>query len=40
LATISETSTQARTLTLRHALPITGASTLDMAIERRRWRHA
>jgi hypothetical protein len=36
MATISGTSTQAQTITLRHMLPIVGASTLGTAIERRR----
>jgi len=40
LATISETSTQARTIPQRHVLPIIGASAMGTVIERRRWRHA
>jgi hypothetical protein len=40
MTTISENSTQARTITLRHMLPLIGANTLGTASERRRWRHA
>jgi hypothetical protein len=40
MATISETSTQARKITLRYLLPIIGESSLGTAIERRRWQHA
>ena len=40
MATISETSTQARKITLRYLLPIIGESTLGTTIERRRWQHA
>ncbi len=40
MAPISETSTQAQTITLRHMLPIISASTLGTAIERRRRYHA
>ncbi len=40
MATISETSTQAQTITLRHLLPIIAASTQGAVIERRKWRHA
>jgi hypothetical protein len=39
MATSSETSIQAQMITLRHMLPIIGASNPDTAIERRRCRH-
>jgi hypothetical protein len=39
MATISEISTQAQTITLLHMLPIIGASTLGTAFEWRRRPH-
>ena len=37
MVTISKTSTQTQTIALLQLLPIIGARTLGMAIERRRW---
>jgi hypothetical protein len=39
MATISETSTQARTIALLHILPFIDAGALGTAIEKRRWPH-
>jgi len=40
MATISETSIQARIVTSRHMLPVIGASVLGATSKRRRRRHA